>query len=119
MDEATFKVTGLLDFEGTTVSPLWECATIPRWLQDVEDEEGCYEGGTSAERAMLRETILTAMLDLPDGQEWLAQHELGRKLRPLTHRLHYQVGVWADLGGWVEEQRQTLLRMQVGFTPYM
>ena len=45
------RVTGVIDFEGATIAPLWECALLPRWLQDPGDPESTYEGGSEIGRA--------------------------------------------------------------------
>ncbi|KAF8962287.1 hypothetical protein BDZ97DRAFT_1120542 [Flammula alnicola] len=45
MIDESGRVTGFIDFEGATVAPLWECALLPRWLQDPDDPESTYEGG--------------------------------------------------------------------------
>lgn len=52
------RVTGIIDFEGTTIAPLWECALLPRWLQDIDDPESTYEGGSAKSRQILRARFL-------------------------------------------------------------
>jgi hypothetical protein len=52
------QVTGIIDFEGTTIAPLWECALLPRRLQDPDDPESKYEGGSAESRQTLRARFL-------------------------------------------------------------
>ncbi|KAG2354397.1 hypothetical protein BDR07DRAFT_1454139 [Suillus spraguei] len=84
--------------EAATIAPLWECAVIPRWLQDTDDPESSYESGTSEERNLLHTTFLSAM----EGEAY----DMGRPLRRLTDLLCFQVNVWAsnyqDI--WVDER---------------
>ena len=34
IDAKSGTVTGLIDFEGATIAPLWGCAVVPGWLPD-------------------------------------------------------------------------------------
>ncbi|KAI6100806.1 hypothetical protein EDD17DRAFT_1489638 [Pisolithus thermaeus] len=38
-------LTSLINFEGATITPLWESTIISTWLQDPNDQEGGYGGG--------------------------------------------------------------------------
>lgn len=95
-------MTGLIDFEGTTVAPLWECAVVPGWLLDPDDLEGKYEGGSPEDRKSLLDVFWTTMTDT----EWREIYEHGKPFRRLTDRLSYQVGVWSMRGGeeWVDKR---------------
>ncbi len=96
------QVMGLIDFEGATISPLWECARLPRWLQDPDDPESSYEGGPPESRQVLRECFLTRMRHL--HEEWRMLSEHGKPFRLLSDRLQFEVGVWAskDMEIWVD-----------------
>jgi hypothetical protein len=54
MIDKSGHVTGIIDFEGTTIAPLWESALLPRWLGDPDDPESRFEGGSSESRQTLR-----------------------------------------------------------------
>jgi hypothetical protein len=101
-DEASGCVTGIIDFEGTTISPLWECALLPRWLQDPDDPESSFEGGSPKERCILRTVFLQHIEDV----EWCAAYNHGKPFRQLTDRLHFQVGLWAsaDMKAWIDKR---------------
>ncbi|KAG1828565.1 hypothetical protein EV424DRAFT_1385705 [Suillus variegatus] len=47
-------MTGLTGFEATTITPIWECTVIPRWLPDTVDAQSSYEGRPSEVRNSLR-----------------------------------------------------------------
>ncbi|KAG2363058.1 hypothetical protein BDR07DRAFT_1609037 [Suillus spraguei] len=83
IDADSGRVTGLIDFEAVTIAPLWECAVIPRWLQDANDPESSYEGGT----------------------KWKEAYDMGRPFRRPTDMLCFQVNVWAsnDRNIWADE----------------
>ncbi|KAG2352776.1 hypothetical protein BDR07DRAFT_1212766, partial [Suillus spraguei] len=106
IDVDSGRVTGFIDFEAATIAPLWECAVIPRWLQDAGDPESSYEGGTSEERNVLRTTFLSAMEGSALYPEWREAYDMGRPFRRLTDMLHFQVNVWASDAGdiWVDER---------------
>ncbi|KAG2117583.1 hypothetical protein DEU56DRAFT_839228 [Suillus clintonianus] len=70
IDTDSSRVTGFIDFEVATIAPLWECAVIPRWLQDVDGPESSYEGGTSEERRVLHAAFLSAMEGSARYLEW-------------------------------------------------
>ncbi|KAI6028995.1 kinase-like domain-containing protein [Pisolithus marmoratus] len=102
IDESSGDVTGLIDFEGTTIAPLWECAVIPAWLQDPDDYEGGYEGGPAEDRGVLREIFWKVM----DSGEWNMLYEHGKLFRHFRLRLSLQVGPWASEGmeEWVDKR---------------
>ncbi|KAG2043719.1 hypothetical protein BDR03DRAFT_850779, partial [Suillus americanus] len=52
-DADTGQVTGLIGFKAATISPLWECAVIPRWSEDAVDPESSYDGRSSGVRSVL------------------------------------------------------------------
>ncbi len=95
-------MTGIIDFEGTTIAPLWECALIPRWLQHPDDEESSYEGGS----AESRQTLRALFLEKVGNEEWKVLCERGKPFRRLSGRLIFQVLVWAsdDMEAWVDER---------------
>ncbi|KAF8812755.1 hypothetical protein BYT27DRAFT_7086344 [Phlegmacium glaucopus] len=102
MIDESGNVTGIIDFEGATISPLWECALLPRWLQDLDDPEGMYEGGSLE----CRQTLRTRFLDKIGDGEWRTVYESGRPYRLLGDHLFWQIAVWADRGmeQWVNER---------------
>jgi len=102
MIDESGHVTGLIDFEGTTIAPLWESALLPRWLGDPDDPESTFEGGS----AESRQTLRALFFDRVGHGEWRALYENGKPFRLLCDRLHFQVGVWAseDLEEWVDER---------------
>ena len=96
------RVTGIIDFEGATIAPLWECALLPRWLQDPDDPESTYEGGSAESRQILRALFLEKV----GNEEWKVLYEQGKPFRLFSDRLQLQVGVWAsdDMEVWVDER---------------
>ncbi|KAF8825487.1 hypothetical protein HHX47_DHR6000057 [Lentinula edodes] len=96
IDENTGHITGLIDFEGATIAPLWECAYMPRWLQDREEWDGSFEGGSSSEKASLRKVFNDKMTEIDPTGEWKRAHDQGRPFREFTNMLNYNVGVWAN-----------------------
>ncbi|KAJ7652127.1 hypothetical protein DFH06DRAFT_1331335 [Mycena polygramma] len=106
IDESTGHITGLIDFEGATVAPLWECAYMPRWLQDAEEWDGAYEGGSAEEKALLRYLFMQQIEAGDPTGEWVRAYEKGRPFREFTSRLTFHVAVWADsdMEEWVQER---------------
>ncbi|KAJ7442127.1 hypothetical protein B0H11DRAFT_495506, partial [Mycena galericulata] len=104
IDEETGHITALLDFEGATVAPLWECAYMPRWLQSFTEWDGSHEGGSPEEKETLRNVFLKAVAEKDPSGEWIRALERGRPFRELTSRLSFNVGVWADMEEWVDER---------------
>ncbi|KAF7373377.1 Kinase-like protein [Mycena sanguinolenta] len=104
IDKETGHVTGIIDFEGTTVAPLWECAYLPRWLQDPEEWDGTYEGGSAEEREVLRDLFLRKIQELDQTEEWIRAMERRRPFREFTNMLNFHVGVWASQEEWVNER---------------
>jgi hypothetical protein len=95
-------VTGIIDFEGTTIAPLWECALLPRWLQDPDDPESSYEGGS----AESRQTLRALFLEKVENGEWRAFYEKGKPFRLLCDRLQFKFRVWASedmRNGWMRD----------------
>ncbi|KAJ7151217.1 hypothetical protein C8R46DRAFT_914440, partial [Mycena filopes] len=96
-------VHGLIDFEGVTVAPLWDCASMPHWLQDPNEWDGTPECGSDERlRALFWERVKA---EDPTG-EWVRACEKGRWFREFSSRLDFQVGVWADreMKRWVDER---------------
>ncbi|KAG0699349.1 hypothetical protein DFH29DRAFT_809184 [Suillus ampliporus] len=106
IDADSGRVTGLIDFEAATVAPLWECAVIPRWLQDVDDPESSHEGGPSEMRSVLRAAFLSAMEESDLYPEWREAYDVGCPFRRFTNLLCFQANVWASnyLDIWVDER---------------
>ncbi|KDN37881.1 hypothetical protein RSAG8_09855, partial [Rhizoctonia solani AG-8 WAC10335] len=46
IDEKTGHVNGYIDFEATTVAPLWQAATVPSWIPDPDGDMANWYGGT-------------------------------------------------------------------------
>jgi hypothetical protein len=74
MIDESGHVTGIIDFEGTTIAPLWESALLPRWLGDPDDPESTFEGGSSESRQTLR----ALFFDRVGHGEWRALYENGK-----------------------------------------
>lgn len=102
IDEKSGDVTSLIDFEGATIAPLWECAVIPAWIQDPDDQEGGYEGGPAEDRERLREIFCKVM----DSREWSVLYEQGKLFRHFRLWLSLQVSCWASEGmeEWVDKR---------------
>ncbi|KAI5992533.1 kinase-like domain-containing protein [Pisolithus albus] len=102
IDEESGDVTSLIDFEGATIAPLWECAVFPPWIQDPEDQEGAYEGGPAEDREKLREIFRKVM----DSEEWSTLYEHGKLYRHFRLRLTLVVRPWAAdyMEKWVDER---------------
>jgi len=96
------RVTGIIDFEGATIAPLWQCALLPRWLQNPEDPESTYEGGSAESRQALRALFLEKVRN----EEWKVLYEQGKPFRLLSDRLQLKLAVWAsdDMEAWVDER---------------
>lgn len=95
-------MTGLIDFEGAMVAPIWECAVVPGWLQDPDDPEARYEGGSAVDRQRLREIFWKAM----ENREFHVSYEHGKPFRHFTERLSLQADTWASkhTEEWVDER---------------
>ncbi|KAJ3743723.1 hypothetical protein DFH05DRAFT_1497352 [Lentinula detonsa] len=108
IDENTGHITGLIDFEGATISPLWECAYMPRWLQDPEEWDGTHEGGTPSEKSSLRKVFFDKIKQIDKDGEWKRAHDHGRPFREFTNMLNFNVNVWADssIERWVDARLQ-------------
>ncbi|KAJ4000352.1 hypothetical protein F5050DRAFT_1532754, partial [Lentinula boryana] len=108
IDENTGHITGLIDFEGATISPLWECAYMPRWLQDPEEWDGTHEGGTPSEKSSLRKVFFDKIKQIDKDGEWKRAHDHGHPFREFTNMLNFNVNVWADssIERWVDARLQ-------------
>ncbi|KAG5649703.1 hypothetical protein H0H81_002430 [Sphagnurus paluster] len=112
IDEKTGTLTALIDLERSPISPVWECATIPRWPEDPEGEEGGYEGGPAAPRVPLRALFIDTFAAHSHstearGEEWRNAYETGRPFRAFTSRLSFHwVEIWATdaLELWVDRR---------------
>ncbi|KAJ7879552.1 hypothetical protein B0H14DRAFT_1605136 [Mycena olivaceomarginata] len=104
IDTATGHVTGLIDFEGATVAPLWDCAYMPRWLQDPDEWDATYEGGPAEDRKILRDLFLEKVEKHDQTGEWIRALVRGRPFREFTDRLIFNVGVWVDQEEWMDQR---------------
>lgn len=104
IDESTNKVTGFIDFECSTIAPLWQCAKIPTWLLPETDEE--HELGTEEEKENLRIMFLQTVDRVDQSGEWQKAWEKGHPFRKFTSRLYYMAEVWGskEADEWVEER---------------
>lgn len=94
-------MTGLIDFEGAAIAPLWECAVVPGWLLHPDDPEGRYEGGSPDDRRRLCETFCKIM----ESKEWHELYENGKAFRHFIQRLSLQAGTWtSESEEWVDER---------------
>ncbi|KAJ7039726.1 kinase-like domain-containing protein [Mycena alexandri] len=96
-------IQGLIDFEGATVAPLWDCAYMPLWLQDPSEWDGSHEGGSDES---LRNLFWEKVKENDPTGEWIRACERGRWFRNFTSMLSYNVGVWAEpnIEKWVDER---------------
>ena len=69
---------------------------IPRWLQDADDPESSYEGGTSEQRNVLRAVFLSAMEESARYPEWREAYDMGHPFCWLTNLLYFRENVWAS-----------------------
>jgi hypothetical protein len=73
-------------------------------LQDPNEWDATYEGGSAEDRKPLRELFLKKIEQCDPRGEWIRALERGRPFREFTHRMDYYVGVWADQEEWVDER---------------
>ncbi|KAJ7170853.1 hypothetical protein C8R43DRAFT_981291 [Mycena crocata] len=104
IDKNTGSITGLIDFEGAQIAPLWECAYLPPWIQDPDEWDGTYEGGSPEEKKTLRELFMKKIKENDPTGEWIRALERGRPFREFTNMLNFSVNVWADMEKWVDER---------------
>jgi len=106
IDKESGKIIALIDFEGTTVSPLWDCATVPRWILPSNLEESSAIGLPKDTREALYRHFLEVVSHLDRSGEWHLAHTKGRPFRLLVDRLPFQIGVWADesVERWVDDR---------------
>ncbi|KAJ7027972.1 hypothetical protein C8F04DRAFT_1188988 [Mycena alexandri] len=69
-------IQGLIDFEGATVAPLWDCAYMPLWLQDPNKWDGAHEGGSDES---LRNLFWEKVKENDPTGEWIRAYERGRR----------------------------------------
>lgn len=79
---------------------------MPRWLQDYEEWDGTFEGGSSSEKSSLRKVFLDKIDEIDKTGEWRRAHDNGRPFREFTNLLNFTVGVWAneDIEDWIDER---------------
>ncbi|KAJ6447508.1 hypothetical protein C8R45DRAFT_948495 [Mycena sanguinolenta] len=94
IDEETGHVTGIIDFEGATVAPLWECAYMPRWLQDPGEWDATHEGGSAEDRKILRNLFFQKIEEHDRTGEWIRALERGWPFREFTNMLSFNVCVY-------------------------
>jgi hypothetical protein len=83
---------GFIDFETTSISPLWMCADHPWWLNEPSSD-------TIEEKAML-DHLKGVFNDAMRGQgkeglEWLAVAEQGKHFRRFAQKLALTIDRWA------------------------
>lgn len=103
VDKKSGEVLGLIDLEGTTTAPLWMCAGLPYWLEDVENSGG----EENRELAHLRQVFTsTIKAEGGIGAEWLALAEKGELFRQFGSKLDCQILFWAskDTEKWVDRR---------------
>ncbi|KAF8600090.1 hypothetical protein BDV93DRAFT_497071 [Ceratobasidium sp. AG-I] len=104
IDEMTGRVTGMIDFEGATIAPLWACACMPPWIRPLDDPESSHEGGDDKIREDLRDAFVEAMGKLNSTGEWMSAYQTGRPYRRLVAALGDQVLVWSESEEWVDKR---------------
>ena len=101
IDKQSGKITALIDLEGTTVAPLWDCAVVPRWILPSKYEES----STAGLPEDLREQMYALFLDVMGlNGEWHLAYFKGRPFRLFVDLLPFQTGVWASKSSeqWVD-----------------
>lgn len=98
-------MTGLIDFEGTRIAPVWACAKIPGWLLGKTHEEYISGGGADDVRAGLRQTFMQAIRTADPSGEWERAQSAGRPYRHLLRTSRFFVVPW----GYREEYVSALL----------
>jgi hypothetical protein len=92
IDPQTGNIMGFIDFETTSISPLWMCADHPWWLNEPRRD-------TAEEKAMLAH--LKGVFDDVmrahgrEGLEWLAAAEQGEHFRFFANKLVLPINDWA------------------------
>ncbi|QRV90410.1 hypothetical protein RhiJN_18428 [Ceratobasidium sp. AG-Ba] len=100
IDAKTGQINGYIDFEGTTVAPLWLCATVPEWIPDPDGDMADWYGGTPEEQRELWLVFHTTMDQLDQtltGGEWRKAFEQGKQFRNFASRLALHIPCWDNL----------------------
>lgn len=95
-------MTGLIDFEGTTIALVWACATIPGWLLEEAHEGWLPGGGTDDARAGLSQTFMQAIRDADPSGEWERAQDAGRPHRHLLKTSRFFVVPWGYREAYVD-----------------
>jgi hypothetical protein len=103
----TGRVTGFIDLEATTISPVWECAVLPSWLGELSGRDPEFGNGGSpmTEEQVLQAVFLAVMQRSGRYQEWREAYRVGRSFQVFTERLSFRVNDWADerMEEWVDK----------------
>lgn len=102
------KVNGYIDFEATSVAPLWQSATVPQWIPDPDGDMAGWYGGTSEDQRALWSAFHTT-IDQHDsvltGGEWRKAYELGKPFRDFADRLGLDVPFWdEEMEDWLRKR---------------
>ncbi|KAF8594973.1 hypothetical protein BDV93DRAFT_457968 [Ceratobasidium sp. AG-I] len=108
IDEDTGRVNGYIDFEGTTVVPLWQSATVPDWIPDPDSDMANWYGGTPEEQRALW-LAFHPTIDQHDnaltGGEWRKAYELGEPFRNFADRFGLGISFWAEhMEAWLKKR---------------
>ncbi|CAE6426132.1 unnamed protein product [Rhizoctonia solani] len=98
IDENTGHVNGYVNFEATTLVPLWQSATVPQWIPDPDGDMAGWYGGTPEDQKELWSTFHTTMDHLDHGLtggEWRRAYEAGKHFRDFADRIHMGIPYWA------------------------
>ena len=99
-------MNGYIDFEGTTISPLWEVAVGPDWISDLNSGTVNWYGDSPVDQLCLWNAFHSTIAKHPFGSEWLRAYQEGMGFRRLTDHLELGVSVWGSADKsilvWVE-----------------
>ncbi|KAM6499501.1 hypothetical protein JOM56_005009, partial [Amanita muscaria] len=106
IDKESGKVIAFIDFEGATIAPLWDCASVPYWILPSFLEEASGIGLPEDTREALHTHFIEVMSHLDRSGEWHLAYTKGRPFRLLVDRLQFRIGVWQHecCESWVDSR---------------
>ena len=104
INENTGHINGYIDFEATTISPLWEVAEVPQWIPDPDGDTANWYGGTEEDQRLLWETFHASVDKADKTGEWRRAYERGAPFRRLITYLGLGVANWKGSEGWIDER---------------
>jgi hypothetical protein len=102
----TGNINSYIDLEGTSIAPLWECATVPSWIPDPNSDMKNWYGGTALEQHELWDAFYQTVYRYDIQGEWRRAYELGEPFRELCGYLEFGVKPWSceSTESWVEKR---------------